>query len=212
MKVLPTLEREQRLWASGTGLVAGVDEVGRGPLAGPVVAAAVIFSPEMDTSAAWLPLVRDSKLLSHGQRCHALEHVQAHALAISIGVCSSQEIDRLNIAKATRVAMAQAIQNLSTRPEHVLVDYFELDCGIRCTGVKEGDSLCFSIAAASIVAKVFRDRLMGEMDKCYPGYAFCLHKGYCTKLHLERLYRLGPSSIHRLSFRPVRDALARQAG
>ena len=209
MKTMPTLDLERRLQQSNTTLVAGVDEAGRGPLAGPVVAAAVILPPSLEPSLKWLQLVNDSKKLSPLQRETALQEIEAHALAIDIGMASPQEIDSMGIAKANRSAMVRAIEGLPIKPHHLLIDFVALDeCGLPYDAMVGGDALCYSIAAASVVAKVTRDRLMMEADVSYPGYEFARHKGYGTREHLRLLQLIGPSPIHRMSFAPVARLLA----
>ena len=192
----------------GYGLVAGVDEVGRGPLAGPVLAGAVILPPDTDPSEPWLDLLDDSKKLTPLQRERANETILDRALAVSLGGAESAEVDALGIAKACRLAMTRAVENLNVTPGHLLVDYVPLaEAGMAYTSVTGGDGRCHSIAAASIVAKVARDRMMVEANTAYPGYYFHQHKGYGTARHMEMLQRLGPCRIHRRSFAPVRLAL-----
>lgn len=183
--------------------MAGVDEVGRGPLAGPVVAAAVILDPERPIEG-----LTDSKKLSERRRERFFDQIREQAAAWAIGECSPAEIDEHNIYQATFIAMERAVRQLTPEPEYVLVD------GNRCPGwrwpsepVVKGDSRVDAISAASILAKVTRDRAMVEMDSRYPGYGLAGHKGYPSPAHLEALKRLGPSSIHRHSFRPVREAV-----
>lgn len=201
-KLVPTFAEEKGLQARGYRLIAGVDEVGRGALAGPVVAAAVIL-PE-DLKGAWLSEVRDSKLLTPKAREALSLQIHQSAVAVGIGQCSCEIIDGRGIAKATRIAMKKAIAHLSPPPEYVLIDYFRVpEITLPQKGVADGDGLCLSIACASIVAKVFRDGLMVEADKLYPGYGFARNKGYCVDEHVAALGRLGPSPIHRRTFAPV---------
>jgi ribonuclease HII len=201
-----SLDEEKALQAKGYSYIAGIDEVGRGPLAGPVVAAAVIMPPKIKHTA-WLDGVRDRKLLSPAQRERLYNQIKGIAISSGIGMVSSQTIDIQGIAKATRIAMKQAVEQLTPKPDFLLIDYVKLpEVTIPQKGVVEGDSICFSIACASIIAKVTRDRLMVEMDTTYPGYGLANHKGYGTKEHLECLQRLGPCPIHRRSFQPVKDA------
>jgi len=189
--------------------VAGVDEVGRGPLAGPVVAAAVILDP-----SAPIEGLRDSKKLSAARRETLDAQIRERALAWALGLCSPAEIDRINILQASLLAMARAVEALSVVPELALID------GNRCPrlamtahAVIKGDSRVPAISAASIIAKVHRDRLMGDLDAQHPGYGLASHMGYPTPVHLEALERLGPSPCHRTSFAPVRRAAqARQGG
>jgi ribonuclease HII len=203
---IPTFAEEERLRAQGYRLIAGIDEAGRGPLAGPVVAAAVILPPEERPS--WLSLVRDSKQLTQLRREAIFDCIVESGIAFGVGVVSHEVIDERGIAPATRLAMRYAVEQLSTRPDYLLIDYMRLP-GVRIPqkGVVDGDSICVSIAAASIVAKVTRDRLMVELDGRYPGYGLAQHKGYGTREHLEALQKLGPCPIHRKTFQPVRDHL-----
>ena len=197
---------EQQLWNQGLRVVAGVDEVGRGPLAGPVMAGAVVFSQSLDLSSEWCNLVRDSKTISARQRKHAMEHIQSHAIDIGVGTCEPKDIDHSGIVKATLMAMRKAVDSLSVTVDFLLVDYLEIP-DLPSHGVLHGDRVCFSIASASIVAKVARDKLMKDMDLIYPNYGFAKHKGYPTRHHIKNLALLGPSPIHRLSFKPVRQYL-----
>ncbi len=203
----PTFLEENRLRRQGYKLIAGVDEVGRGALAGPVMAAAVILPPRI--RAPWAEKVRDSKFLSPEQRESLFDPICEAAIAFGIGSVDSWTISSIGIARATQIAMAQAVGQLSPAAEALLIDFFEIpDASLPQKGVVDGDTLCFSIACASIVAKVTRDRLMTEFDDTYPGYMFGHHKGYGTPEHIECLKRLGPCSIHRRNFQPVVDATA----
>ncbi|MBM3943461.1 MAG: ribonuclease HII [SAR202 cluster bacterium] len=203
---MPDFSLEHGLRQRGFGLVAGVDEAGRGPLAGPVVAGAVVLDPALTGHESWLAAVDDSKRLSPAQREKALALVQQHALAVGVGSASSEEIDRLGILAATIQAMLQAVAALQTQPQHLLLDYIPLRrCRLPFQLVVKGDSLSYSIAAASIVAKVTRDRWMLEADARYPGYGFARHKGYPTAAHRARLRELGPCPIHRRSYAPVQQ-------
>ncbi|PXX89134.1 ribonuclease HII [Marinobacter vulgaris] len=184
-------------------LLAGVDEVGRGPLVGAVVTAAVILDPEKP-----IPGLTDSKKLTEKRREALYEQIIERAVAWSLGRCEADEIDRLNIYRATMVAMERAVAGLPTRPEYVLVD------GNRCPDwhwpsepVVKGDSRVEAISAASILAKVTRDREMAVLHEAYPDYGFASHKGYPTPMHLEALGRLGATTHHRRSFRPVQEAI-----
>jgi ribonuclease HII len=205
VNTVPTLHLERELYLQGFTRVAGIDEVGRGPLAGPVVASAVVLSPSLHgTSAEWLQLVDDSKVLTARRREAAYEDIQRHALAVGTGVVSHDEIDRVGIVRATCRAMLVAVEQLAVQPDYLILDYIRFpDCPFPFRALVDGDSLCYSIAAASIVAKVTRDRLMQEADRLYPGYGFAKHKGYATQEHLEALARLGPTPIHRTYFAPV---------
>tara|TARA_B100001013_G_scaffold7554_1_gene4678 strand:+ start:235 stop:858 length:624 start_codon:yes stop_codon:yes gene_type:complete len=204
---MPTLDLELQLHREGKSLVAGIDEVGRGPLAGPVMAGAVILAPDVSPSESWLRYIKDSKKLTALQRGQASKVVQEKALYTSLGLADPNEIDVLGIAKATRLAMLRAIKALPLRPQHLIIDFVTLEeSNLPFTAVLGGDDKSYSIAAASIVAKVARDRLMVEANTLYPGYGFHIHKGYGTAQHLKSLQLLGPSPIHRFSFAPVRRA------
>ena len=199
----PTPFFERRLLAQGYRIIAGVDEAGRGPLAGPLVAAAAILPTNY--RSPWLAQVRDSKMLSPTQREGLYAHVTKQARAVGIGIVEAEGIDQLGIVQATRIAMCQAIDALSPQPDFVLIDYLRLpQVPIPQQGLVKGDVYCLSIAAASIVAKVTRDRLLEELDHRFPGYGFARHKGYPTPGHLASLQKLGPSPVHRRSFAPVR--------
>lgn len=201
--------QELRLQADGVIHLAGVDEVGRGPLAGPVVAAAVILPPPTECRD-YFPTLRESKQLTARQREELYEIIHQVAVAVGIGWADVQYIDEHNILQATRAAMRQAIRKLKVIPDYVLIDAVTIkDLGCPVEAITHGDEQCASIAAASIVAKVYRDRLMVKWDLSYPGYGFARNKGYGTPEHLAALARLGPCPLHRVSFRPVR--LAKEA-
>ncbi len=203
---LPTFAEEEMLEAQGYQRIAGIDEVGRGALAGPVVAAAVILPCHID--APWLNQVKDSKQLTPARRQLLFHHIHEIAIAIGIGMAHHKVIDAQGIIKATRLAMKLAIDQLSPPPESLLIDYMRLpEVSLPQKGIKNGDKSCFSIACASIIAKVARDQLMVDLDRTYPGYGLAQHKGYGTKEHLACLRRLGPSPIHRRSFKPVREVI-----
>jgi ribonuclease HII len=171
------------------------------------MAGAVILSPDLDPSEPWLKGINDSKKLTPLQRERAAEEVHRRAVAVGIGLSDPQEIDSLGISKATILALQRAVQSLAIRPHHLLIDYVALpDSGFPNSAVKGGDGRCYSIAAASIVAKVARDRLMVEANDIYTDYGFHLHKGYGTQHHIHQLNRIGPCSFHRFSFSPVRRA------
>jgi ribonuclease HII len=194
-------EHEAELWDAGVPLVAGVDEAGRGPLAGPVVAAAVVLPRVLDVRG-----IDDSKKLTPERRETLHEMIMREAVTVGVGSSSERVIDEINIANATFAAMRQAVSGLSPEPGHVLVDGHEIpELDLPQTGVVNGDALSTAIAAASIVAKVTRDRMLVELDGRYPGYGFARHKGYGTPEHLSALTRLGPCEIHRRSFRTVTD-------
>jgi len=223
---------EEEAYARGYQSVAGLDEVGRGPWAGPVVAAAVIFPRGIRD-----PEIRDSKLLTAGKREELATRIKESAVAWGLGIVGPEEIDRINILQASLLAMAQALRQLQQVPDYLLIDgpheipveYLKTgaeDRGWRMENrssifdprssvlphqraIKKGDQLSISISAASIVAKVARDQMMVEFDRLYPEYGFAQHKGYGSAAHLAALQRCGPSPIHRRSFRPVRDLLTR---
>ena len=206
----PDLTVERRLWTNGYRRIAGLDEAGRGAWAGPVVAAAVVLPAERPDLAVALAPVRDSKLLSPRQRALCYDLVLEHALAWGTGAVCAAEIDRIGIVPATRLAMRHALAGLCIRPAHLLIDALTLEeVGIPQRATVKGDRICLSIAAASIIAKVTRDRMMRELDAALPGYALARHKGYGTPQHRVALARLGSSPHHRHSYAPVaqRDAL-----
>ena len=187
--------------------MAGLDEVGRGPLAGPVVAAAVILG--QSPRGNWVGLVRDSKQMTPLQRERVFPYLRDAAVALELGECSSEEVDELGIVAATRLAMKRAIGCLPLVPHFLLLDAITLpDVPIPQKAIIRGDVHCLSIAAASIAAKVTRDRMMEEADRRYSGYGFAKHKGYGTAEHFWNLERLGPSKIHRYSFAPVKQLVS----
>lgn len=188
--------RERDLWSRGVRLVAGVDEAGRGPLAGPVVAGAVILPPGCRIFG-----LDDSKKLSEKKREALYEEIKQVAVAWNVGMASPEEIDRVNILQATYLAMRRALEGLEQQPHHLLVDALRIPrASIPQDGIIGGDGLSLSIAAASVMAKVTRDRLMTELHEVYPDYGFARHKGYGTKEHLEAIQTTGLSPIHRKSF------------
>jgi ribonuclease HII len=195
---------EQALRLSGFRSIAGVDEVGRGCLFGPVVAAAVIL-PE-DLAALARAGLRDSKQLTRLQREQLDRLIRSTALAISIAEIDAATIDRVNIYQATRLAMLSAVRALAIAPDHLLIDAMQLDHPCPQTRLIHGDALSLSIAAASVVAKIHRDRVMCDLDATHPGYGLAAHKGYATAQHLRALTLLGPTPLHRLSFAPVKAA------
>jgi len=202
----PTFIEEEALWASGCDCVAGVDEVGRGPLAGPVVAAAVVF--RFKRRPAWLDLIRDSKELLPARREFLHKKICRHALCFGIGMVSHEVIDDIGIVAATKQAMSLAINELPQKPDFLLIDAVKLqDVSIAQKSIIRGDTLSLSIAAASIVAKVTRDHIMMDMDRHFPGYGLARNKGYGTPEHIECLQRLGPCMIHRRSFMPVYELI-----
>jgi ribonuclease HII len=194
------LQYERELLKQGFRSIAGIDEVGRGPLAGPVVAAAVILPEDF-----YLPGVNDSKKLSEKKRNEFFEMIMEKASAVGIGMISSEEIDRINIYQASKKAMLSAIQSISLKADHLLIDAMELEVPIAQTSLIKGDEKSVSIACASIVAKVTRDRLMVEYALEFPEYQFQQNMGYGTKDHLEALQKFGPCKIHRRSFAPVKE-------
>jgi len=204
--VKPTFAEEKRLRDEGYDLIAGVDEAGRGALMGPVVAAAVILP--VSIRARWKAKVRDSKQLRPADREYLYGCINEAAVAVGTGLASPELIDALGIARAARLAMATAVEQLLPQPHYILIDYFRLaEVTLPQKGITNGDGLCFSIACASIIAKVTRDRLVVAMDARYPGYGFARHKGYGTRQHLACLRRNGPCPLHRRSFRPVRELI-----
>ena len=206
LKKAPTFVEERMLAVQGYRYVAGVDEAGRGPLAGPVVAAAVILSP--DLQVPWLELVRDSKQLTGPTREVLYQHITEAALSYGVGVCDSHLIDSRGIVAATRLAMKSAVDQLDPQAESLLIDYMKLpEVKLPQKPITHGDGLCLSIACASIVAKVTRDHMMVKFDETYPGYGFRKHKGYGTREHFNCLRQLGPCPIHRRSFEPVKSML-----
>ena len=186
-------------------LICGVDEAGRGPLAGPVYAAAIILGPDFDTEG-----LRDSKKLSESKRYSLAVHIKKNALAWSVGICSASEIDEINIHQATLLAMKRAIEGLDGyRSIKVMVDgLFCPQVDFPCEAIVRGDDKVAEISAASIIAKTERDLKMIEIDKIYPGYQFKKHKGYPTKLHIEMIKSKGPCEYHRKSFSPIKEMLA----
>ena len=194
------LTYEKECYAHGIELIAGVDEVGRGPLAGPVVAAAVILPKGSKISG-----LNDSKKIPKSKHKEIYEAVLQNAIAIGIGVKDNQVIDQVNIYEATKLAMMEAIGQLEPQPQHLLIDAMKLDLPISQTSIIKGDANSLSIAAASIVAKVTRDQMMEEFDRKYPGYDFAQNAGYGTAKHLAGLDQLGVTPIHRRSFEPVKS-------
>ncbi len=208
-RFLPALTHEKRLWADGFRYVAGLDEAGRGSWAGPVVAAAVILPRDQPDLAHRLAGVRDSKTLTAARREELLDLVEQHALAWGVGIVPPAGIDARGIVPATREAMSLALGVLSHPADYLLIDHVTLpDQPLPQLSLPKGDARILSIAAASIVAKVSRDRMMVELDGVYPGYGFARHKGYGTPQHRAALERLGPSAVHRLSFAPLQRLAA----
>ncbi|MCK5146844.1 ribonuclease HII [bacterium] len=195
-RIISMLEFEKRLWNRDLKLLAGVDEVGRGPLAGPVVSAAVIFPEDI-----YIPGIDDSKRLTARQRTYLVPLIKEKALATGIGIVDSEIIDEMNIRRATHLSMIEAIDNLGLKVDHVLVDGLGIaNLPLTQTAIAGGDAKCYSIAAASILAKVYRDNMMIEFDKIYPEYGFAGHKGYGSQAHCAAISQYGPCPIHRRSF------------
>lgn len=200
---LDLLSFERQARRNGFQLVAGIDEAGRGPLAGPVVAAAVILPADLLIEG-----VNDSKKLSPATRERLFDTIMSRAVSVGVGMGSAELIDRINILQATRHAMLEAVAQLIPQPDYLLIDGIStINSSIPQKTIKKGDSLSISIAAASIIAKVTRDRLMRELDKLHPGYGFSGHKGYGSALHMEAIRQLGPSPVHRLTFGGVKEHL-----
>lgn len=198
------LTYEKKIFKNGYSLIGGIDEAGRGPLAGPVVAACVVIGPDFKIDSDELKLVNDSKKLSPKKRELLFKIIREKVKAVEIGVVNNRVIDKINILQSTFAAMRQSLERLNVKPDYLLVDG-----NLKIPGIKEkqesivnGDAKIFCIAAASIIAKVSRDWLMMEADKKYPKYEFAQHKGYGTKKHMEKIKKFGPCPIHRLSFAP----------
>ena len=196
------LTYEKELYAQGIQLIAGVDEVGRGPLAGPVVAAAVILPKNCK-----IPGLNDSKRIPKSKHQAIYQAVLDQALSVGIGIKDNHVIDQINIYEATKLAMLEAIQELDPQPQHLLIDAMKLDLPISQTSIIKGDANSLSIAAASIVAKVTRDQMMASYDQEYPGYDFAQNAGYGTSKHLEGLEKQGVTPIHRRSFEPIKSMM-----
>ena len=197
------LEYEKELYSKGIELIAGTDEVGRGPLVGPVVAAAVILPKNYKLEG-----LNDSKKLTEKKRDKFFEIINKEAISVGIGIVDAKTIDEINILEASRLAMKLAIDNLDVKPEYILTDAMKLDNqSIPYTDIIHGDSKSLSIAAASVIAKVTRDKMMYDLDKEYPMYGFAKHKGYPTKLHLECLKKYGVLDNYRFTYKPVKDII-----
>ena len=193
---------ENELYKKGINLIAGVDEVGRGPLVGPVVTAAVILPRDFYDER-----INDSKKLTEKKRELLYSVIYENAISIGIGMSSNEIIDEINILEATKKAMKEAINNLSIKPEHILIDAVKLDIDIPSTSIIKGDAKSQSIAAASIVAKVTRDRMMIELDKKHPEYDYKNNKGYGTKKHIDAIYKYGVLKEHRKTFAPISEII-----
>lgn len=189
---------EKRLWSEGYELIAGVDEAGRGPLVGPVVAGAVILPKDYDLEG-----LNDSKQLSEKKRNQYYDMIKKEAIAIGIGIVDAKTIDEINIYEASRLAMKLALENLEVSPDYILTDAMPIELDTPLEAIIHGDALSISIAAGSVIAKVTRDRLMEEFDKLHPEYEFKNHKGYPTKRHLELLSKYGPLENYRFTYKPV---------
>jgi ribonuclease HII len=209
-RAVPRLTYERRLARQGYGLIAGLDEVGRGAWAGPVVAAAVILPLDRPRLAAALAGVTDSKQLTARQRERLAETIQSVALAVGVGGAGAAEVDRDGLTKASFAAMERAVAMLSPQPEALLVDAFDISAVVPLPqlAIVFGDARSLSIAAASIIAKVSRDRWMVGLDERYPGYGFAQHKGYGTAAHVAALAQHGVSDAHRRSYAPIQALLA----
>ncbi len=201
----PDTAEETALLGRGYSLVAGMDEAGRGPLAGPVVAGLIILPRTL--SGPWVQDIRDSKVMTRAQRESVFAHLEEEALGFQSGAASALEIDELGIVPATRLAMTRALNSLALMPQYLLLDAFPLPgVDIPQSAIVKGDATCLSIAAASVVAKVTRDRMMVEQDALFPGYGFAKNKGYGTGEHMRNLEELGPCPIHRFSFEPIKGS------
>ena len=205
LKNIDPFKYEKELRKDGIKLIAGVDEVGRCPLVGPVVTACVILPENINLEG-----LTDSKKLSEKKRDFFYDEIKRQAISIGIGIVSNEEIDKINIYEATKVAMKQAISNCEVTPEHVLIDAMKLDLDIPSTSIIKGDLLSISISAASVIAKVTRDRMMYELDEKYPMYDFKSNKGYPTKKHMEAIKEYGIIPEHRKSYGPVKEYLERK--
>lgn len=204
MEQVDLYQYEKELWNSGVTYIGGVDEVGRGPLIGPVVTACCVLPKDFVCEG-----LTDSKKLSEKKREAFYLYIKEHAICYAIGMCSSEEIDELNIYKATQLAMIRAIKEVQKKIslEHVLIDAMPLELDIPSTSIIKGDAKSISIAAASVLAKVTRDHMMYELDKKYPMYGFGKHKGYPTKAHLEAIHQYGLIDGYRKTYGPVKELL-----
>ncbi len=196
------LKYEKELYDKNIEYIAGIDEVGRGPLVGPVVAACVVLPKNYNLEG-----LTDSKKLSEKKRDKFYDIIIQDALGVGVGIISPETIDEVNIYEASKLAMIEAINNVNCKIEHVLIDAMPLDLEIPSTSIIHGDALSLSIAAASVIAKVTRDRMMYELDEKYPEYGFAKHKGYPTKLHLENIRKYGILDNYRKSYKPVKEIL-----
>jgi ribonuclease HII len=210
MRVRPTgpaaCDEERLLEHAGYCAVAGLDEAGRGAWAGPLVAAAVVLPQPVTRASELLQGVRDSKQLTSDQRERLFDLIQRTARAVGVGIVRSSDVDRLGLGPAGRLAFAEAVNSLAARPDYLLIDAFRVpEVPLPQKPIIFGDCLSLSIASASIVAKVVRDRMMRELDQAHPGYGFGRHKGYGTRLHQQSLAERGPCAEHRMSYSPLRN-------
>lgn len=203
MEKVDLYQYEHDLWNDGINYIGGVDEVGRGPLIGPVVTACVVLPKDF-----YLEGLTDSKKLTEKKRDIFYDYIMEHALAVSVGMMDEKVIDEVNIYEATKLAMYQAINNCPIKPEHVLIDAMKLEnLDIPSTSIIKGDAKSVTIAAASVIAKVTRDRMMIELDKKYPMYGFKSHKGYPTKKHVEAILKYGLIDGYRKTFKPISEII-----
>ena len=201
MEKVDLYQYEKELWKNGINLIAGMDEVGRGPLIGPVVTACVILPKDFVLDG-----LTDSKKLSEKKREEFYDYIMEHAISVGIGMMDEKVIDEVNIYEATKLAMYQAVEKSKVKPEHVLIDAMKLDkLEMPSTSIIKGDAKSISIAAASVIAKVTRDRMMIELDKKYPMYGFKSHKGYPTKKHIEAIKEYGLINGYRKTFKPISE-------
>lgn len=201
MEKVDLYQYEKELWKNGINLIAGMDEVGRGPLIGPVVTACVILPKDFVLEG-----LTDSKKLSEKKREEFYDYIMEHAISVGIGMMDDNVIDEVNIYEATKLAMYQAVEKSKVKPEHVLIDAMKLDkLEMPSTSIIKGDAKSISIAAASVIAKVTRDRMMIELDKKYPMYGFKSHKGYPTKKHIEAIKEYGLIDGYRKTFKPISE-------
>ena len=207
LKQIDNYEYERNLRKEGIKLIAGVDEVGRGPLVGPVVAACVILPEKFNLDG-----LTDSKKLSEKKRDFFFEEIKKQAISIGIGIKDENVIDEVNIYEATKLAMKEAIDNCDVKPEHILIDAMPLELDIPTTSIIKGDLKSITISAASVIAKVTRDRMMYELDKKFPMYEFKKNKGYPTKAHMDAIKKYGIIKEHRKTFGPVRDYILENKG
>lgn len=199
MEIIDLYKYEKELWNEGINYIGGIDEVGRGPLIGPVVTACVILPKDFELKG-----LTDSKKLSEKKREEYYDYIMEHALSVSVGMMDEKVIDEVNIYEATKLAMYQAVEKSKIKPEHVLIDAMKLEnLDMPSTSIIKGDAKSISIAAASVIAKVTRDRMMIELDEKYPMYGFKSHKGYPTKKHVEAVEKYGLIDGYRLTFKPI---------